>query len=76
MSWLENNIPLFECPDKELEEVYYFRWWIFRKHIKETNEGFIITEFHSDVPWAGKDLSFALQGTISMRAGGYIIHSI
>ena len=26
-----DNIPLLDCPDKELEEIYYFRWWTFRK---------------------------------------------
>ncbi|WP_207655740.1 MGH1-like glycoside hydrolase domain-containing protein [Vallitalea okinawensis] len=52
--WLEENIPLLECPDKEIEEAYYFRWWVFRKHIKQTEDGFVITEFHPDVPWAGK----------------------
>ncbi len=55
-SWdfLKKNIPLFDCPDKEIEEIYYFRWWTFRKHIKETPKGFIITEFLPTVPWAGK----------------------
>ena len=55
-SWvfLKDNIPFFECPDKELEKTYYFRWWTYRKHIKKTPEGFIITEFLPDVPWAGK----------------------
>ena len=24
--WLEKNIPLFECPDKDIERIYYFRW--------------------------------------------------
>lgn len=52
--WMENNIPLLDCPDKELERIYYFRWWTFRKHIKKTADGYIITEFHPDVPWAGK----------------------
>lgn len=52
--FLTKNIPRFECPDKELEQTYYFRWWTFRKHIKQTPEGYIITEFHPDVPWAGK----------------------
>jgi hypothetical protein len=51
--WLEENIPWFECPDKELEEVYYYRWWVYRKHIKETPEGFVITEFLPPVDWAG-----------------------
>ncbi|HEY2943262.1 MAG TPA: glycosyl hydrolase family 65 protein [Vicinamibacteria bacterium] len=53
-SWLRGNIPFFECSDKSLEEVYYFRWWTYRKHIKQTPEGFVITEFLPEVPWAGK----------------------
>jgi len=52
--FLAANIPLFECPDKQMEEIYYFRWWTFRKHIRNTPEGFIITEFLPDVPWSGK----------------------
>jgi hypothetical protein len=52
--FLTGNIPRFECPDKELEEIYYFRWWTFRKHIKQTPEGFIISEFLPSVQWAGK----------------------
>lgn len=53
-AWLEKNIPFFESSDKELEKIYYFRWWTFRKHIKKTPDGFVITEFLPDVPWAGK----------------------
>ncbi|MFV0269261.1 MAG: MGH1-like glycoside hydrolase domain-containing protein [Draconibacterium sp.] len=52
--FLKNNIPYFNCPDKELEKTYYFRWWTFRKHIKNTEDGFVITEFLPDVSWAGK----------------------
>lgn len=52
--FLKNNIPLFNCPDKELEKTYYFRWWIYRKHIKETPDGFVITEFLPEVPQGGK----------------------
>src|SRR5579859_2095472 len=53
-AWMAKNVPLFECPDKDLEEIYYFRWWTFRKHIKPTPDGFIITEFLPNVPWSGK----------------------
>ncbi|GHT60200.1 hypothetical protein AGMMS50239_08680 [Bacteroidia bacterium] len=53
-AFLCENIPRFECPDKQLEETYYFRWWTFRKHIKQIPEGYIITEFLPVVPWAGK----------------------
>jgi predicted GH43/DUF377 family glycosyl hydrolase len=52
--FLKNNIPLLDCPDKELEQIYYFRWWTYRKHIKQTPDGFIVTEFLPAVGWAGK----------------------
>lgn len=54
LSWMQENIPVFECPDHIIEETYYFRWWVYRKHIKSTPEGFIITEFLPPVYWAGK----------------------
>lgn len=53
-SFLKKNIPLFDCPDKALEETYYFRWWTLRKHIRQTPAGYIFTEFLPNVPWAGK----------------------
>jgi len=52
--FLKTNIPLFECPDKDFELTYYFRWWTYRKHIKETPDGFVITEFLPKVSWGGK----------------------
>ena len=52
--WMARNIPLFECSDHDLEEIYYFRWWTYRKHIRQTPDGFIITEFLPKVPWSGK----------------------
>ncbi len=55
--FLKDNIPLFECPDADLESTYYFRWWTYRKHIQSTPDGFIVSEFLPPVPWAGKDNS-------------------
>ncbi len=52
--WLEENVPRFDCPDKDIEEIYHFRWWTYRKHIKETPDGFVITEFLPKVTWSGK----------------------
>src|SRR4051812_5091696 len=43
--WLKANIPLFECPQHNFEEMWYYRWWTLRKHIKQTPIGFAITEF-------------------------------
>ena len=34
--WMKENIPFFECPQDNFEEIYYFRWWSFRKHIIQT----------------------------------------
>jgi len=44
-NWLKENIPLFACPQDNFEEIYYYRWWTYRKHIKETPLGYVITEF-------------------------------
>jgi len=52
--FMEANIPLLDIPDKTIEKTYYFRWWTFRKHINKTPNGFVITEFLPEVPWAGK----------------------
>ena len=65
-TFLSENIPLIEVPDKDIEETYYFRWWTFRKHLKKTNDGFVITEFLPDVPWAKK------HNTINCPAGHQI----
>ena len=55
-----------DCPDREIEEIYYFRWWTFRKHIKKTQDGFVISEFLPPVGWAGKN------NTINCAAGHHI----
>jgi len=52
LEFMERNVPRFDCPDEELERTYYFRWWTFRKHIRETPEGYVVTEFLPEVPWA------------------------
>lgn len=52
--WFEKNVPLLDVPDKDIEEIYYFRWYAFQKHIKETPDGFVIDEFLDNVPWAGR----------------------
>lgn len=54
LPFLEKNIPRFDCPDEELVRTYYFRWWTYRKHIRKTPEGYVVTEFLPEVPWARK----------------------
>jgi ribulose 1,5-bisphosphate carboxylase large subunit-like protein len=43
--WLTSNVPFFACPDRGLEQTYYYRWWAWRKHLKRTPKGWVITEF-------------------------------
>lgn len=64
--FMKANIPLLECPDRDIEEIYYFRWWSYRKHIRQTPDGFVIDEFRPKVSWSGK------YNTISCAAGHHI----
>jgi hypothetical protein len=43
--WMRENIPFFECPDADVEEIYYYRWWALRKHLRKLDTGFAFTEF-------------------------------
>ena len=45
--WLAANAPRFECPDPAFEEIYWFRWWALRKHLRrdEGSGRLIFTEF-------------------------------
>ncbi|HCW07359.1 MAG TPA: glycogen debranching protein [Cytophagales bacterium] len=50
--WYVKNIPFFECSDKIIQDVYYYRWELFKAHIRNVgvNE-YVITEFIDHVPW-------------------------
>jgi hypothetical protein len=51
--WYLRNIPFFEIDDQEIQEVYYYRWKVFRSHIREIGpEGTTLLEFLDNVPWA------------------------
>jgi hypothetical protein len=43
--WMKANIPWFDCPQDNFQELYYYRWWTYRKHIKQTPVGWALTEF-------------------------------
>ena len=64
--FLERNVPAFECPDADIERTYAFRWWTYRKHLKKTADGWVVTEFLPDVAWAGK------HNTISCPLGHHL----
>lgn len=52
--WMKKNIPLFECPLQNFEEMFYYRWWTLRKHIKKTEQGYVFTEFLVNRSYADK----------------------
>lgn len=70
--FLSENAPVFECPDAELERVYYFRWWTFRKHVKQTPDGYVITEFLPKVPWSGLYNAISCPGAHHFAEGRWL----
>ena len=72
LDFLKNNIPLFECPDKEIEKTYYFRWWTFRKHLKKTDDGWVITEFLPQIGHAGKHNTVSCPASHHFREGRWL----
>lgn len=71
-AWLQKNIPLFECPDREVEEIYYFRWWSYRKHIKQTPKGYVITEFLPPVSHAGEFNTISCATSLHLAEGRWL----
>jgi hypothetical protein len=52
--WMKSNVPRFTCPDREIEQLYYYRWWAYRKNIVQTPLGFLVTEFLKPVKHAAE----------------------
>jgi len=43
--WMQHQIPWFDASDKKFEEMYYFRWYAWKKHLVKAPSGYIITEW-------------------------------
>ncbi|MFN6205269.1 MAG: MGH1-like glycoside hydrolase domain-containing protein [Planctomycetota bacterium] len=65
VDWFAANIPLFECPDRELQTTWYYRWELITKHLTygSPNSGYSFTEFIDRPFWSGT------YGAISCPAG-------
>ena len=74
--FLKENIPRLECPDEGIQRTYYFRWWTFRKHIKQTPAGFVVDEFLPNVSWAGKFNSINCAAGHHFYEGRWLHHSV
>ena len=50
--WYLDNTPFFECSDKQIEQVYYYRWKLYKAHIRSVGPNqYVTTEFINDVSW-------------------------
>lgn len=67
--WMRANVPLFECPQANFEEIFYYRWWTLRKHITKTPTGHAFTEFLVPRKYADK------YNLISCALGHHIMES-
>jgi len=72
LAFLEKNVPRFDCPDRELVRTYYFRWWTYRKHIRKTPQGYVVTEFLPEVPWARKFNTISCPASHHFREGRWL----
>jgi len=73
LSLIGREIPLFECPDEDIERTYYFRWWTYRKHLRRTKDGrWVVTEFLPNVSWAGADNTIACPFGHHVREGRWL----
>jgi hypothetical protein len=66
--WYKANIPFIDIPDKQIQEVYYYRWRTAHEAQKYTGakNGWITTEFLGPISYA------APYGGISAAAGHHI----
>ncbi len=44
--WFKDNIPFLDVPDAVIQEIYYYRWSVFRRHLRYTNPatGYVVTQ--------------------------------
>jgi hypothetical protein len=65
--WFKDNIPFLDCPNPDIQNIYYYRWNNYKRHITLTPDSYyVITEFLPNVGWAGK------YNTISCAAGHHL----
>ncbi len=65
--FLLKSIPRFDCPDSDILNTYYFRWWTLRKHLQDTPDGWVVSEFLVKVPWSGKYNAITCPSALHIR---------
>ena len=66
--WFNEQIPMFDSPDAELNTTYYYRWELVTRHMTygSPNSGYSFTEFSDRPFWSGA------YGSIACPAGHQI----
>ena len=54
--WYLDNIPFVDLPDAAVQQIYYYRTSVLKRHLVYTHEGhgWVFTEFIQPVPWASR----------------------
>jgi Amylo-alpha-1,6-glucosidase len=51
-AWYLHNIPFLDIDDAEIQQIYYYRWKLYRSHVRQIGpQGTTVTEFLDQVPW-------------------------
>ena len=51
--WFDTHVPFFDCPDEAMRAIYYFRWDVYRQHLRQATTGWVITAFLPENSFAG-----------------------
>lgn len=67
-AWFTHNIPFLEVPDRQIQQVYYYRWASYKEHLVYTGPiyGWLSTEFLHPVAYG------APYGGVNAAAGHHI----
>ena len=69
---MKYTFPRFRSSDQELNITYNYRCEVFERHIRETPDGYVITEFLPDVPWSGKYNTISCAASHHFRDGRWL----
>lgn len=73
-SFIQGNVPFFEIDDPALEEMYYYRWFTYRKHIRAipAPANYMVTEFGPGVGWSGAYNGISCPANLHFYEGRWI----
>lgn len=74
--WFTGNIPYLDVPDEQIKQIYYFRWYTYRNHIRMTTDDYyIISEFLPNVSWAGLHNGISCPSGLHVAEGRWLRNS-